>query len=261
MKRSLISCNIEEYPIPFRGLLQNAPVYDSSCSPEARVIFIDKEAGYYLKSAPLGELQREAEMTRYFHKKGLGAEVLAYLSDDRDWLLTSAVRGEDATAPRYLADPRRLAVTLATLLRELHELAAADCPVKDRMSTYFATAKENYAAGRYDLSYLPPHLSHLSADEAWRQLEKGRQFFRSDTLLHGDYCLPNIMLEDWSLSGFIDLGGGGVGDRHIDLFWGAWTLAFNLGTDAYRRLFFDAYGRDRIDADLLDLVAMAEVFG
>ena len=75
MKRSLISCNIEEYPIPFRGLLQNAPVYDSSCSPEARVIFIDKEAGYYLKSAPLGELQREAEMTRYFHKKGLGAEV------------------------------------------------------------------------------------------------------------------------------------------------------------------------------------------
>ena len=80
-------------------------------------------------------------------------------------------------------------------------------------------------------------------------------------LLHGDYCLPNIMLDDWKLSSFIDLGNGGVGDRHIDLFWGAWTLWFNLKTDKYRNRFFDAYGRDKVDVEKIKIIAAAEVFG
>ena len=84
---------------------------------------------------------------------------------------------------------------------------------------------------------------------------------KSDTLIHGDFCLPNVMLNDWKLSGFIDLGNGGVADKHIDLYWGAWTLNFNLGTEKYRDVFFDAYGRDAIDFDILDSIGAVECFG
>ena len=83
----------------------------------------------------------------------------------------------------------------------------------------------------------------------------------AEVLLHGDYCLPNIMLDNWRFSGFIDVGNGGVGDRHVDLFWGAWTLNFNLGTDKYRERFFDAYGRDKLEPDKLRTIAAFEVFG
>jgi kanamycin kinase len=69
------------------------------------------------------------------------------------------------------------------------------------------------------------------------------------------------MLEDWRFTGFIDVGNGGVGDRHVDLFWGAWTLCFNLGTDAYRARFLDAYGRDKAEEEKLRLIAAAEIFG
>ena len=69
------------------------------------------------------------------------------------------------------------------------------------------------------------------------------------------------MLDNWNFSGFIDLGNGGVGERHVDLFWGAWTLNFNLGTDEYRARFLDAYGRDKIDEEKLRVIAAAEVFG
>ena len=92
-------------------------------------------------------------------------------------------------------------------------------------------------------------------------MQDGKSEFRNEVLLHGDYCLPNIMLDDWRFSGFIDVGNGGVGDRHVDLFWGAWTLCFNLGTDKYRKRFFDAYGRDKINTDTLKTIAAAEVFG
>jgi kanamycin kinase len=38
-------------------------------------------------------------------------------------------------------------------------------------------------------------------------------------------------------------------------------LGFNLHTNAYRGRFFDAYGRDRVDEEILRVVAAAEVFG
>jgi kanamycin kinase len=79
--------------------------------------------------------------------------------------------------------------------------------------------------------------------------------------LHGDYCLPNIILDDWQFSGFIDLDNSGVGDRHVDLFWATWTLFFNLKTDKYRERFIDAYGREKVDEDMLRAIAAIEVFG
>ena len=92
-------------------------------------------------------------------------------------------------------------------------------------------------------------------------VEANSKYLKADTLLHGDFCLPNIMLDNWKPSGFIDVGGGGVGDRHVDLFWGAWTLNFNLKTDKFCQRFLDAYGRDRVNADALRTVAACEVFG
>lgn len=119
----------------------------------------------------------------------------------------------------------------------------------------------NYRTGNYDSSLFPDNWGYASAEEAIKVVEENKHLLKTDTLLHGDYCLPNIMLNDWSFSGFIDLGNGGVGDRHVDLFWGAWTLFFNLKTDEYKERFFDAYGRDKIDVDMLRVVSAAEVFG
>ena len=261
MKRTPLTHLPPALPEELRSLLEGAALFDSSCSPEARVCFIDRDGGYYLKSASKGSLATEAALTRYFHTKGLATEVVDYLSYDCDWLLTARVRGEDCTYAGYLEDPKRLCDLLAERLRALHELDHSDCPVKDRMETYFSTVERNYRAGAYDLSYAEGYWKDPNAKDLFRALEKGRTLFRFDVLLHGDYCLPNIMLKDWAFSGFIDLGNGGVGDRHVDLFWGAWTLNFNLKTDAYRDRFFDAYGRDRVDEDMLRLVAAAEVFG
>lgn len=143
----------------------------------------------------------------------------------------------------------------------LHETDFSGCPVPNHCDRYFALAAQNYKAGHFDPFNLPPDLTPATAEEAWRVVNEGRNLLRCEVLLHGDYCLPNIMLDNWKWSGFIDLGNGGVGDRHVDLYWGAWTLCFNLKTDRYRDRFLDAYGRDAVDFDRLRVVAAAEVFG
>ena len=262
MKRTETVIDPSGYPEAIRPFLMGARIYDSSCSREARVLYLACDDGYYLKTAPKGTLQKEAEMTGYFHKKGLAPAVLFYKEEEsRDVLLTARAIGEDCTDRQYLDDPKRLAALLGERLRMLHDLPHGDCPVQDRMAVSLKTAENNYRMGMYDLSYLMPRCKGLTADEAYRYLSAHRTYLQSDTLLHGDYCLPNIVLNDWDFSAFIDLGAGGVGDRHVDLYWGAWTLAFNLKTDRYRERFYDAYGRDRIDEDVIALVSIAEAFG
>ena len=261
MKRTLLNTLPELLPDDLLRFVEGARIYDSSCSPEARVYYVDRDGGYYLKRAAAGTLLREAEMTGYFHTLGLGAQVLSYRTGEHDWLLTSRVIGEDCTHADYLADPKRLCDTIALELRRLHETDYTRCPVQNKTAEYLSLAEKNYMTGNYDTSHFPDSFGYASAEEAYAVLQDGKGALKCDTLLHGDYCLPNIMLDGWRPSGFIDLGGAGVSDRHIDLFWGAWTLAFNLGTDEYRGRFFDAYGRDKVDEDIIKVVAAAEVFG
>ena len=257
MKRTPIRPDFSQFPVDFHGLL-SAPVFDSSCSPEAQVYFIDRDCGYFLKSAAAGSLAKEAAMDRFFHEKGLGPQVISYLTDQRDWLLTTRIPGQDCT--HHLSDPKRLCETTAQLLRQLHDTPIHGCPVADRTAEYVTTVLENHRTGRYDASLFPDNWGYASAEEAIAVVREFAPALKSDTLLHGDYCLPNIILQDWRLSGYIDLGAGGIGDRHIDLFWGVWTLFFNLKTDAWGDRFLDAYGRDRIDRELLKAIAAFEVF-
>ncbi|MDE6725289.1 MAG: aminoglycoside 3'-phosphotransferase [Ruminiclostridium sp.] len=261
MKKTLLNTIPKEIPQEIQHFVSGSDIYDSSCSPEARVYFVDKEKGYYLKSSKKGTLEKEAKMTEFFHSKGLGAEVLNYISTDCDWLLTAAVIGEDCTHEKYLAEPENLCDTVAIELRKLHETDFTGCPITDRTAEYLADAEKNYLTENYDKSHFPDSFGYRSAKEAFDILTEGKDALKSDVLLHGDYCLPNIILNDGKLSGFIDVGCGGVGDRHIDIFWGLWSLWYNLKTDKYCGRFLDAYGRDKADAEVLKIIAAAEVFG
>ena len=260
MKKTLIEKI--PYPLPreLMSFTEGACIFDSSSSPEARVYYVAKDGGYYLKRSSPGSLRDEAKMNDYFHKKGMGAQVLHYTETDCDWLLTRAVVGEDCTHEKYISDPRRLAALMGELLRALHDTDCSDCPVRDRITGYISLAEENYALGRFDTSHFPDSFGYKSATDAHDALCAGKSLLKNEVLIHGDFCLPNICLLDWRLSGYIDVGFGGIGDRHIDLFWGSWTLGFNLGTNAYSDIFFDAYGREKIDFDIIRTVAAAEVF-
>lgn len=261
MRRTPASLSLEELPEELRVFAEGAQVLDSSCSQTARVYLLQGREDCFLKVAPGGTLKNEAEMTRFFHGKGLAPEVLAYCPGERDWLVTRRICGEDCVFFQYLENPKRLCDTLAALLRQLHETEASGCPVPDRLSSYRETARRNYEAGKYDAALFPPDWGFSSREEAWHQVETGGRFLRPEVLLHGDYCLPNIILDKWRFSGFVDLDCAGVGDRHIDLFWGVWTLFYNLKTNAYYDRFLDVYGRDKVEPEKLRTVAAFEVFG
>lgn len=243
-------------PLPpaFAALVRDAQIFDSSSSPEARVYYIQKDGGYYLKSAAAGTLASEVRMTRYFSGKGLASQVLAYETGPQDWLLTPAIPGHDCTHTMYLSQPERLCDTLAQLLRQLHSIPAEDCPV------CIGPGLIPDPQAPYNTDLFPDASPFLTREAAWEAVQALLPQLRCDVLTHGDYCLPNVMLDTWRFSGFLDVGGGGLGDRHLDLFWGIWSLGYNLKTNRYATRFLDAYGRDAVCIETLRAVAALECF-
>lgn len=196
---------------------------------EAEVLRAD---GCFLKIAARGKLERAAVLQEYFHKKGLSAPLAAFSQDtERDYLLVREVSGKSGI--EILDRPEWLADRLGETLRMLHGLDASDCLVSDVNEQAVALyARETGHAFCGDLSVL-----------------------EKDALVHGDCCLPNVFFSENGFSGFIDLGEGGLGDRHFDLYWAMWSLGYNLKTDAYAGRFLDAYGRDRVDEARMDICA------
>ena len=54
-----------------------------------------------------------------------------------------------------------------------------------------------------------------------------------NTLIHGDFCLPNILVTNENNIGYIDLGDAGIGDPWRDYAWCIWSLEYNLNSKDY----------------------------
>ena len=150
MKRTLIQLDIDKFPKPIRQYLNGADIYDSSCSRLAKVYFIDKDEGFYLKVSDKGALDTEAKLTEYFNSISLGPKLFEYISTDCDMMLTKRVIGEDCTHNEYLDNPKKLCDTLAKIHHTLHSQDPADCPVKNKTADYLLYANSRYENGYFD---------------------------------------------------------------------------------------------------------------
>lgn len=228
MNKTKISLNLRDFPASIHSYMKGAVMYDSSCSDHARVYYSD--LGYYIKVEDKGKLEAEAKTVKMFADRHLGPEMVAYVSAEKDYMVTREAVGEDCINQRYLEEPEKLIEALAETMKYLHGLTVeADIPISASMKLY-----EEHGYG----------------DKV-----------KCDTFIHGDFCLPNILLKDGEFSCFIDVGAAGMGDRHIDIYWVLWSLNYNLKTDKYTDLFLDLYGRENVDMEVLKIVAKVEKLG
>ena len=245
--------NIQNLPPEIAHIVGTSQLTDTSGRSGAATYRIDRDRGYYLKIAEPSRLRREAEMTAYFARYKLSAEVIAYVTADRDYLVTTDIGGYSGITDTALSDPRRLCRIYGESLRRLHDSRFDDCTT---VSTCMGIAvPENPLP---DVQYTAC-VDVTDADTAAYLLTLRSQL-RTDVMLHGDYCLPNILLDDAGFRGFIDLGEAGLGDRHFDLFWGIWSLGYNLKTNGFREYFLDCYGRDKVDFEMIRLCGVLSSF-
>lgn len=256
MIKKEISLNLYDFPKELHHYIQGHTIYDSSCHSNSKVFYSD--AGVYIKVDQKGTLQKEAELTNLFYEKGFGVECLCYLSLEKDYLVTKAAVGEDAT--HWKGTPEKLCQILASTLLTLHQQSPMSIPVSLNYERYLKSAV-TYHSDSYDELFMIRRYPIKNKEEAWKIIQNYKHHLKADTLIHGDFCLPNIIINDDNFSKLIDFSLSGLGDKHIDLYWAIWSLEYNLKTDQYTDYFLDCYGRENFDENMLKVIAAFEVFG
>lgn len=180
-------------------------------------------------------------------------------ADGACWMVTTALAGVDATRSPLGADPELLARLLGRSLRHLHDTGPVDgCPFDGRSSALVEHARRRVEDGLVDPADFEPIHQGLTPEELLGHVAERRPEDPPDLVLtHGDYCLPNVIFAGGQLSGVVDCGLVGVGDRYRDLGIGARSIAHNLGPGAVGP-FFDAYGIDRPDLARVDAYVMID---
>lgn len=219
---------------------------DRKTGSEAQVFHFTRPGatGRYLKvssSRKDASLQREAERMQWLADKLPVPRVLCYYRDGAvEYLVTTELPGASSHDRAHRDDIPGLVRLLAAGLRTIHQVPTAGCP-------FDATIKV----------LLAHSLPRVSDPNVLDYLRQKRPPSEDLVFTHGDYCLPNILVDQGRLGGFIDWGYAGVGDRYRDLSSCAWSVGHNLGEE-WVPDFFAAYGID-IDSQKLDYYGAVEV--
>jgi aminoglycoside phosphotransferase len=163
----------------------------------------------------------------------------------REWMLTEALPGFDATRPELGLAAEEIVALLAHGLRLFHEAPVEACPFDFQLETALLHVYARAAAGLIvpQRDFHPEHQRLGSVESALAELERLRPADEDPVVCHGDYCFPNVLIDDHTVAGFIDLGELGVAGRWWDLATATWSLEWNLGT-GWDALFLETYGAE-----------------
>jgi kanamycin kinase/aminoglycoside 3'-phosphotransferase-2 len=170
----------------------------------------------------------EKSKIEWLKKRVSVPDIIDYDTDEtNEYLIMSRLHGKDAAQTKWLNDPINLVTQLGHALRHLHDnVDITNCPFDRRLT------KKLEETTRY-LKTLDKQLVELFATAPDEDL----------VFTHGDYCLPNIMIDEelGNVVGFVDLGHAGIADRYHDLALCLRSMQYNIGKD-YSQIFLQAYG-------------------
>mgnify|MGYP003434314877 FL=1 len=140
-----------------------------------------------------------------------------------EWLVTVALAGESAVAPRWIAEPALAVRAVGEGLRALHDALPVDeCPFEWSVASRIAHAASRGIHVPSSLREAPP-IDRL-------------------VVCHGDACCPNTLIgDDGRWSGHGGLGALGVGDRETDIAVASMSTEWNYGP-GWDDALIEAYG-------------------
>lgn len=198
----------------------------------------------YLKIAARSgsELHEEKLRLEWLYGKLPVPEVLMFERDEeRDYLLISEIEGIPASDDCFKAEPERLIERLADGLRMIHALPLADCPFDERLDRKIELARLKIERNLVDVTDFDDKRRGRAAVDLFAEMIATRPKSEDLVFTHGDYCLPNIILKNKRLSGFIDWSRAGIADRWQDIALLSRSVEYNLG-ERWQPFLFETLG-------------------
>ena len=144
-----------------------------------------------------------------------------YVEDGTAYTLMTRITGKMLCDEEYLNNPKQLIRCVAEGLRTLWKVDVTKCPFRtSRLEERLKQARWNVENNLVDMENVETETfgegGFRDPEELICWLEVNRP--KEDIVFtHGDFCLPNVFVENNRISGFIDLGKMGPADRWQDI--------------------------------------------
>jgi aminoglycoside phosphotransferase len=226
----------------------------------------------FLKSRPFSPIPGdrplfdEAERLGWMHAVGLPVPAVLQYHEwkGREYLLTTAVPGTEASAERPADQYDAAVAALANGLRTLHATNISACPFDQSRRVRVPAAEARVRAGLVREDDFDSVRQGRSAAQLYAELMATQTSAEDRVFTHGDFCLPNVLLVSdgaggLRVSGFVDCGNAGIADRYQDLALCARSIGHNFGQQWVPKL-FARYGIDRADESKLAYYQLLDEF-
>jgi aminoglycoside 3'-phosphotransferase II len=197
-------------------------------------------------AADAAHLLAEADRLRWAKGVGIRSPQVMHLAEayGNCWLVMECLPGKDAATSH---DPPAVKIyELARALKTVHMLDANECPFDETLTAKFARATERVKSNHIDEDDFDNEHLGKTAAELFRELERSRPPTEDIVVVHGDACLPNIILDGGRFSGFVDCDRLGRSDSYQDLALACRSISTNLGPE-WVEPFIRAYGMTSFD--------------
>lgn len=196
------------------------------------------------------DLRHEKEILDWLCNRLPVPQVLRFSEcGEMQYLLMTEIPGSNCVACMSERDLEEVVTMLAGGLRMIHSLDISECPFDRRLDVVLGEALGRVEAGVVDEADLEPENTGRAARDIYDELVATKPLKEDLVFTHGDYCLPNAIISDSRISGFVDWGRAGVADRYQDLALAARSLKHNTGPQGGEMvdLFFHEYGMEYVD--------------
>ncbi len=251
MKLTQTEFDITTLPENLRKYLRDSELFDSSSHSDAKVIYSTN--GYFLKTASNGSLKREAENIKLFFRSNLGVELCEYISEDMDYMITKEASGRDLT--HHTNNPANVCEIMWRAIKKLHETPTDGFGKSEAVKYYEIFSPDGKEAKITDVTKF---FGINTTQDVYNIIKSRKDPLKTDTLIHGDHCLPNLITDDCGNITYIDTGLSGKGDINIDLYWSVWSIWYNLKDMKWAEYFLSLYGEENYDYDTLRYISAIE---
>jgi len=218
---------------------------------------------YYLKTAdksPRRDLLDEYNVLKWLIEKLPVPNVYHFEEDDKyDYLLLSEIPGANAANITDSFHKTELVKLLAQGLRMIHETPVEDCPFDRTLEVQMEFARFNVEHDLVNEGDFDKIRRGISAEELYEELVLRKPDEEDLVFIHGDYCLPNIIINQGQVSGFVDLHRAGISDRYKDLAIAVRSIKSNIGYN-YESVFFNEYGISKPKAEKVEYYQLLDEF-
>ncbi len=191
------------------------------------------------------ESDGEYQMMKWLQGKLPVPHIVDFYTDGKtNYLLMTKLKGKMACDSAIIKDLENMARLMAKGLERLWQVDIKGCPRIINLDYKLDRALFSVKNSMVDIDDAEPGTfganGFSNAMELYEYLRDNRPE-EEEVFIHGDYCLPNVFFENNDVTGYLDLGYSGIGDRWQDIALAVRSIRHNLEDIGKEELYSSMY--------------------